>query len=59
MIQDIEFKLSRRAAEIIQEREQAINYLNINAALNDAAREFKNKERKGNDLKRIIKEIIS
>jgi hypothetical protein len=43
-------ELSKRAAEIIQEREQAINYLNINAALNDAAREFKNKERKDNEI---------
>lgn len=32
---------SKRAAEIIQEKEQPITYLNINAALNQASREFK------------------
>ncbi|MZK53338.1 MULTISPECIES: hypothetical protein [Bacteria] len=55
---NIEFQLSKRAAEIIQERGQAINYLNINAALNQAAREFKRRGRKEDDLKRIIRGII-
>lgn len=57
---NIEFQLSKRAAEIIQERGQAINYLNINAALNQAAREFKIKEdKRDRNLKEIIKEIVS
>lgn len=57
---DINIKLSKRAAELIQEKEQAINYLNINAVLNDAVREFKRKDKEHErSLKETIKEIIS
>lgn len=38
---DINIKLAKRAAEIVQEKEKALSYLNINAALSQAAREFK------------------
>jgi hypothetical protein len=37
---NIKLEMAKRAAEIIQERDQAINYLNINAALRQAEREF-------------------
>lgn len=55
---NVNLLLAKRATEIIQEKDQAINYLNINAALNQAAREFKEKEKKKNDFKRILEEII-
>lgn len=55
---NIKLELAKRATQIIQEREQAATYLNINAALNKAAREFK-KEKKHGDIKRVIREIIS
>ena len=57
---NIKLNVAKRAAEIIQEKEQAISYLNINSALNQASREFKSKEVKNNgDIKRIIREIVS
>lgn len=36
--------ISKRATQIIQENNQAINYLNINKAINQAAKELKEKE---------------
>lgn len=38
---DINIKLAKRATEIIQEKEQVLTYLNINAALHQAAIDFK------------------
>ena len=41
---------SKRAAEIIQEKQQPITYLNINAAINKASREFEKREKKDDGL---------
>jgi hypothetical protein len=38
---DINIKLAKRAAEIVQESKETLNYLNINAALHQAAIDFK------------------
>lgn len=38
---NINIKLAKRVAEIMQEKDQAISYLNINAALHQAAIDFK------------------
>lgn len=46
---NIKLELVKRATELIQEKEQAINYLNINAAISQASREFERKEKKGED----------
>lgn len=50
---------SKSAAEIIQEKEQALSYFNINAALNQASREFSERGGKDGDIKRAIREIVS
>ena len=38
---NINIKLAKKAAETMQEKDQALSYLNINAALHQAAIEFK------------------
>ena len=55
---NINIKLSKRAAEIIQEKEQAFNYPNLNAAINQAAREFSERGKKVEDIKRAIRGIV-
>jgi hypothetical protein len=55
---NIELKTAKKAAEIIQDKEQAFNYLNLNAAINQAAREFSERGNKVEDLKRAIREIV-
>lgn len=55
---NINIKLSKRAAEIIQEKEQAFNYLNLNAAINQAAREFKKGDNKSENIEGIVRGIV-
>lgn len=56
---NVNLLLAQRATEIIQEKEQAINYLNIYAALNQAAREFKERKSKNDtDIKSRIRELV-
>lgn len=42
---NIRLELAKRATELIQEKEQDISYLNINAAISKASREFESKEK--------------
>lgn len=46
---NIKLEAAKRAAEIIQEKQQAFNYLNLNAAINQAAREFSRNGNKEGD----------
>lgn len=55
---NIELKTAKRAAEIIQDKEQAFNYLNLNAAINQASREFSEGSKKVEDFKRVVREIV-
>ena len=55
---NIKLEAAKRAAEIIQEKEQAFNYLNLNAAINQAAREFSERGKKVGDIKRVIRGIV-
>lgn len=50
--------LPKRATQIMQDKEQDITCLNINAAISQASREFKERKKKENDFKRAIREII-
>lgn len=46
---NIELKAAKRTAELIQEKEQALNNLNISAALKETAREFSRNGNKEGD----------
>ena len=55
---NIKLEAAKRAAEIIQEKEQYFNYQNLNAAINQAAREFSEWSKKVEDIKRVIRGIV-
>ena len=55
---NIKLETAKRAAEIIQEKEQAFNYPNLNAAINQAAREFKKGDNKSGNIEGIVRRII-
>ena len=55
---DIKLEAAKRATEIIQEKEQAFSYQNLNAAINQAAREFSEGSKKVEDIKRVIRGIV-
>ena len=55
---NINIKLSKKAAEIIQEKEQTFSYQNLNAAINQAAREFSEGSKKVEDFKRAFRGIV-
>ena len=56
---NIKLEAAKRAAEIIQEHDQALNNLNISAALKETAREFSERGKKVGNLKRVIRGIVS
>ena len=55
---NIKLEVAKRAAEIIQEKQQAFNYLNLNAAINQAAREFKKGDEKSENIEGIVRGIV-
>ena len=55
---NINIKLSKRAAEIIQEKQQTFSYQHLNAAINQAAREFKKGDKKSGDIEGIVRGIV-
>ena len=55
---NIKLEAAKRATEIIQEKQQAFNYLNLNAAINQAAREFKKGDKKSGDIEGIVRGIV-
>ena len=55
---NINIKLSKRAAEIIQEKQQTFSYQNLNAAINQAAREFKKGDNKSENIEGIVRGIV-
>ena len=55
---NIKLEAAKRAAEIIQEKQQAFNYLNLNAAINQAAREFKKGDEKSENIEGIVRGIV-
>ena len=55
---DINIKAAKRTAEIIQEHDQALNNLNITAALKETAIEFSERGKKVGDFKRVIRGIV-
>ena len=54
----MELKAAKRTAELIQEHDQALNNLNITAALKETAREFSERGKKVGDIKRVIRGIV-
>lgn len=50
---------AKRTSEILQESNQDINNLNISATMKEVAREFSERSKKEDDLKRVIREFIS
>ena len=42
---NIKLEAAKRAAEIIQEKQQAFNYLNLNAAIDEAIRDFTKRDK--------------
>lgn len=55
---DINIKAAKRAAELMQEHDQALNNLNISAALKETAREFSEGSKKGENIERIVRGIV-
>ena len=55
---NIKLEAAKRATEIIQEKEQAFNYQNLNAAINQAAREFKKGDNKSENIEGIVRGIV-
>ena len=55
---NIKLETAKRAAEIIQEKEQAFNYQNLNAAINQAAREFQKGDNKSENIEGIVRGIV-
>ena len=55
---NINIKLSKKAAEIIQEKQQAFSYQNLNAAIDEAAREFKKGDNKSENIEGIVRGIV-
>ena len=55
---NIKLEAAKRATEIIQEKQQAFNYLNLNAAINQAAREFKKGDNKSENIEGIVRGIV-
>ena len=55
---NIKLETAKRAAEIIQEKQQVFNYLNLNAAINQAAREFKKGDNKSENIEGIVRGIV-
>ena len=55
---NIKLEAAKRAAEIIQEKDQALTNLNITAALKETAREFSEGSKKGENIEGIVRGII-
>lgn len=55
---NIKLEAAKRATEIIQEKQQAFNYLNLNAAINQAAREFKKGDKRSENIEGIVRGIV-
>lgn len=55
---NIELKAAKRTTELIQEHDQALNNLNITAALKETAREFSERGKKVENLNRVIRGIV-
>ena len=55
---NIKLEAAKRTAELIQEHDQALNNLNISAALKETAREFSERGKKVEDFKRVIRGIV-
>ena len=55
---NIKLEAAKRAAEIIQEKQQAFSYQNLNAAINQAAREFKKGDNKSENIEGIVRGIV-
>ena len=55
---NIKLEAAKRAAELIQEKEQTFSYQNLNAAINQAAREFSEGSKKVEDFKRAFRGIV-
>ena len=55
---NIKLEAAKRTVELIQEHDQALNNLNISAALKETAREFSERGKKVGDIKRVIRGIV-
>lgn len=55
---NIKLEAAKRATEIIQEKQQAFSYPNLNAAINQAAREFKKGDKESENIERIVRGIV-
>lgn len=55
---NIKLEAAKRATELMQEHDQALTNLNITAALKETAREFSERGKKVEDLKRVIRGIV-
>ena len=55
---NIKLEAAKRAAEIIQEKQQAFSYQNLNAAINQAAREFNKGDNKSGNIEGIVRGIV-
>ena len=55
---NIKLEAAKRTAELMQEHDQALNNLNISAALKETAREFSERGKKVGDFKRVIRGIV-
>ena len=55
---NIKLEAAKRTAELMQEHDQALNNLNISAALKEAAREFKKGDNKSENIEGIIRGIV-
>ena len=55
---NIKLETAKRATEIIQEKQQAFSYPNLNAAINQAAREFKKGDNKSENIEGIVRGIV-
>ena len=55
---NIKLEAAKRTVELIQEHDQDLNNLNITAALKEAAREFSERGKNVEDLKRVIRGIV-
>ena len=55
---NIKLEAAKRATEIIQEKQQTFSYQNLNAAINQATREFEKGDKKSGDNEGIVRGII-
>ena len=55
---NIKLEAAKRTVELIQEHDQALNNLNITAALKEAAREFSERSKQSGDIEGIVRGIV-